>query len=160
MGSGHGYICSKCGNEYEVLLGVGMRTYETTIDKIKNGVYGNEWKDIFSSQEYMAVDAEKNLYTCKCGNWTVEHSLSLYAPKEPDKIPDKQYGIKTVKEWGYVPYVMKYDLDNDYYCIKHYIHRCQKCGSEMQKTDTKTIHSLPCPECGNINSISSFVNWD
>lgn len=155
----HGYIfeCSKCHIEYDTPVGVGMmfrHVYRQIVDEIKSGTYGNEWKDIFSSQKYTAVDAENNLYTCKCGNWTVEPSLSLYAPKEPDKIDS------SLKEYGYVPCVMKYDLDDDYYCIGHYIHRCQKCNSEMQETDIKTITSLPCPECGNINSVSGFERWD
>ena len=36
-------------------------------------------------------------------------------------IINKRYGEKTVKEWGYVPYVMPSDLKYDYTFIKSYL---------------------------------------
>ena len=118
MGRGYCFECKKCHYEYDVCVGFGMLfsyTYKQIVNEIKNGVYGNEWKDIFLSRNDIAVNAEKYLYTCQCGNWSVKPSLSLYAPKNSDKP------------------IESYDLKLDYYCTgiisiyaKNVVRKCIK----------------------------------
>lgn len=167
MGQGYSYKCSECGNDYNVWLGRGMGfsdTYNETINDIKAGKYGELWRDFFNEVPYMAVDAERYLFICKeCGKWKVDKNLSLYAPKRPEAIPRKRYGIKTVEEWGYVPYVMSYDLMRDYRLVHKYAHICEKCGKDMSvigTDDLNKVEKLPCPECGTINDVYGYVNWD
>ncbi|MCM1313800.1 MAG: hypothetical protein NC040_02415 [Muribaculaceae bacterium] len=149
MGHGYCFDCKKCHYEYDVCVGSCMLfsyTYKQIVNEIKNGVHGNNWKYVFSSRNDMVVNATKYLYICQCGNWSVEPSLSLYAPKNSNKL------TKT--------YVMEYDLKSDYYCIINYIHICKKCGAEMYKTDITHKTLLPCPKCNNINQTSGIINWD
>ncbi|MDE6833399.1 MAG: hypothetical protein K2J39_04020 [Ruminococcus sp.] len=149
MGRGYSYNCEKCNYEYDVCVGWGMLfdyTYNKIVHEIKNGVYGDDWKDIFSSQDDLVVNATKYLYTCSCGNCSVEPSLSLYASKDSNKPAPI--------------YVMEYYLQCDYYCIGHYTHICKKCGSEMHKTDSTYKTILQCPKCEHINQPSGFVDWD
>ena len=164
MGRGFKFVCKNCGHEYDAFFGIGMfflDVYEACIADIKSGKYGEEWKALLQSQEYIAVDAEKYLYVCKsCGNWKIDMSLSLYAPKEPDKIPDIQYGIKTVKEWGYVPYVTSVDLEENYSFMKSYVHKCDRCGKRMHKDFLDYSTHLPCPKCGTENNVYSPFFWD
>lgn len=98
MGIGYGFVCQKCNYEYNVCVGYGMffsYTYKHIINEIKSGSYGDDWKDIFSKQDNIVVNIEKYFYTCPCGNWSVEPSLSLYVPKDFYKPTEK--------------YVMEYD---------------------------------------------------
>ena len=166
MGCGVGFKCSKCGKEYETHTGIGMgfpMVYKRTIDEVKNGRYGEEWKRLALSEDFVAVDAERYLYICeKCGYWTVDLDLSLYAPNDPETIKTMQYGEKTVEEWGKVPYVMRWDLEQDYHLLKKRIHKCKKCGDSMRIATSEEEYRLPCPECGGTPEKGSIceINWD
>lgn len=72
----------------------------------------------------------------------------------------KQYGIKTVEEWGYVPYVMGYNLKAEYSLIKVYVHKSKKYGKRMHKAKEEEIQNLPCTKCGTENATSGLVMWD
>ena len=165
MGRGSKFRCKNCGYEYFVLVGLGgmfPQAYQDCITDIESGKYGEEWKTLLKSQKYVAVDAEVYLYVCRsCGNWKTDMSLSLYAPNDPDKIPDIQYGIKTVKEWGYVPYVTSVDLEENYSFMKSYVHKCDKCGKRMHKDFLDNSSHLPCPKCGTKNiKVPGILRWD
>ena len=59
MGSGFEYKCSKCNNEYGITLGIGMMypvVYKELVDEVKNGAFGEEWKQLFDNTENIAVD--------------------------------------------------------------------------------------------------------
>ena len=163
MGSGYGFKCSSCGYEYDVCTGIGMlfpQEYKKLLSDIKQGKYGTEWKELALSEEYVAVEAERFLYVCgKCNNWKVDYGMSLYAPNEPEAIKKKKYGIKTVEEWGEVPYISSWE---EYHIIKPYIHKCVRCGNDMRKGADKEILSLPCPKCGSKPDPEYFniINWD
>lgn len=166
MGSGYSFKCKKCRHEYSIHLGIGMmfpNVYRSCLSDIKEGKYGEEWKKLALSEEYIAVDASRYLYICdSCGNWDLTYSLSLYKPKNPQSIPDKQFGIKTVREWGYVPYVTPRDLNCNYIFLKSYVHKCDKCGNRMHKIDEDDILSLSlsCPKCGTENKVRDEIMWD
>lgn len=166
MGSGVGFKCSKCGKRYCANTGIGFRFpefYKEILKDVKEGKYGEEWKSLSLSQELVAVDAELYLYVCKkCGHWEVEPGLSLYAPKDVNLIKSKQYGIKTVEEWGEVPYVMSMDLEEDYQLLKRHVHKCGKCGGVMHKATKEEEGNLPCPDCGGApeKGYAEIINWD
>ena len=164
MGIGLNFKCQKCGKEYRVMRGVGMMfplTYERTMEAIKEGRYGEQWKQIVTETSYAAVNAEKEVYLCSsCGSWRTERNLSLYRPNDPEQIRTKQYGIKTVEEWGDVPYVDRDDLKRDYKLIKAFPHKCGKCGKRMRKAKEAEIKKLPCPRCGTVNSSNGILLWD
>ena len=165
MGTGYNFKCKKCHYEYMLFLGIGMRfpsKYRECLNDIKEGKYGEEWKQLALSQEYIAVDASKYLYFCNfCGNWEISYSLSLYKPKDPNSVLNQQFGIKTVREWGYVPYVTPHELEHDYTFIKSYVHKCSKCGKRMHKTDTEQLTSSACPKCGTQNRLfNEKIYWD
>ena len=164
MGRGYTFKCKKCQNEYSVSCGIGgafPHVYRSCLSDIIAGKYGEEWKELALSEKYIAVDASRYLYICNsCGNWELTYSLSLYKPKDPKSIPDKQFGIKTVREWGYVPYVTPSDLEDDYIFLKSYVHKCCKCGKRMHKANTDHLASLACPKCGTENEVNGTIRWD
>ncbi len=165
MGKGYSYVCSKCGKNFDVFLGIGMMfpvIYRRTIEEIKSGKYGEEWKKIFNSQPYTATNAHKYLYKCKnCGYWEESKELSLYVPNDLESFPKTQFGIKTVEEWGYVPYVTEIELKYDYHLIKRYIHKCPKCGKTMnQATEKNEFLTLSCPDCGALAKREGELMWD
>lgn len=149
MGCGYGFECQKCHYEYDVRTGTGMffsYTYNKIVSEIKNGIYGNDWKNILLSRDDIIVNITRYLYICPCGNWSVEPALSLYIPKDFYKPTGK--------------YVTEYELKNNYNCKMRYIHKCKKCNSEMTETTATISMHLPCPECNTLNPASSFINWD
>ena len=145
-------------------MGIGMRfpnTYMQLMNSIANGEYGPAWKALLNSQKYVAVNAEKDVYICRhCGHWETEYVLDLYVPKIPEHIHNKQYGVKTVAEWGYVPYVTSYDLAEDYVLLKHLVHKCPNCGRRTHKGKKTELQELSCPKCGKNNKINSYIHWD
>lgn len=164
MGKGYAFKCKTCGHEYNVNIGIGFmypQIFRETLEKIAAGEYGAEWKEAYDKNLYVAIDAATVLFKCnKCGNWEKGKDISLYAPNHPELIPTKQYGEKTVEEWGYVPYVTYSDLVNEYHLIKPYQHKCKRCGEDMQPSN-EVPECLPCPNCGSESEmLPSIIMWD
>lgn len=163
MGYGEMFKCSKCGNEYDVCLGIGFLHPDVCreeLKKIKKGKYGEDWKKLALSEEYTVVDTENFVYICgKCGHWVNENAVSLYAPKDAAKLKKKKYGIKTVEEWGEVPYIMD---PKDFRLLKRKVHKCSKCGELMHKATPEEIDNLPCPKCGGekMKDYGNSFYWD
>ena len=93
MGYGEEFKCSKCGYEYMYGVGVGFmfpKVYEELLESVKEGDYGEEWKELVLKTDNIAIDAETYLYCCKsCGNWKTEEGLSLYVPKDMETLKKK-----------------------------------------------------------------------
>ena len=164
MGQGYCYTCKKCKYEYTVHLGVGMMyptVYRRLLEAISNGEYGSELQEVYNDTPYAAINGNRVIYLCNgCGYWEHGTDISLYEPNDPESIPKKQYGIKTVEEWGHVPYVTEYELKENYHQNKRYYHRCCNCGKRMHKTSSRELKNLPCPNCGCENQSSGDLFWD
>ena len=85
MGNGRVFRCEKCNNGSILMVGVGAGfpdEYKEVIKDIKNGVYGENYKEKLLSRKDIAVDLETNLYVCdKCGDWNVNYCFDFYIPK-------------------------------------------------------------------------------
>ncbi len=164
MGKGYSYICKKCKHKYGVSTGAGMMypiLYRELIDAISEGKYGAELQESYENTPYAAVDAENIVYICReCGAWEEDTDVSIYAPNDPDSFSKKEYGEKTVAEWGYVPYVMQQELEEEFHVVKKYYHYCSKCGKRMHKASADELKNLPCPECGTVNHANDGFMWD
>ena len=167
MGKGYFYQCRRCKNQYRVHLGCGMRfpaVYEGLLKDVQSGEYGAEMQLLSQMKEFIAIDANEYLYYCKyCGQWEVSPSMSMYAPNDPESIRNMHYGTKTVGEWGYVPYVMDYDLERSYHLIKVYHHMCPNCRRWMKQIisdEDLLFQKLKCPECGSDDVICETFLWD
>ena len=72
MGMGKIFKCENCGESFITMMGIGMNfpfEYQEIVNDIKNGKYGEEFKDLMLSREGVVVDLEKCLYICdKCGS--------------------------------------------------------------------------------------------
>ena len=71
MGYGYDYKCKTCKKKYSVRLGIGFSfpsVYRRLLSDIKDGKYGDTFKNILESKKYVAVDAEKELYNCRGNN--------------------------------------------------------------------------------------------
>ena len=168
MGRGNTYKCEKCDEVYNITLGVGMLypiAYEELIEEIKSGAYGDDWKELFLSWDFVVADAKLYFYYCEsCGQWEVSKDASLYAPNDVESLKKEQFGEKTVEEWGYVPYADTAD-DETYHLLKKRIHVCLKCNSEMTRYNESQLNDpvfneLGCPECGTINPNLGMLFWD
>lgn len=169
MGSGKTYKCKNCGEEYHVMTGIGLgfpMFFRNTIKDIKAGRYGEEWKTLINSGEYIVPDAETYLFYCKqCGAWEVGEDLSLYQPKDIEAMKKKQFGETTVEERGEIPFATMRDFKEEYNLVKKRIHYCPKCNEEMTRCDDwdemeKLLSELPCPECSTKNEPQGSILWD
>ena len=164
MGQGYSYRCKKCGHEYSVDPGMGMlypNVFRERLAEIAEGAYGTELKDLIDNTDYAAIDASSVVYICSyCNRWELGTDVTLYAPNDPESIAKKQYGILTVEEWGYVPYVTRWNLEREYHVLKRYYHKCEKCGRRMHKASDYEEQNLSCPKCGEPNSTDRFFFWD
>ena len=164
MGQGYSYKCKKCHCGYSAHFGVGMmypEVYSEKLAEIKNGAYGSDWKELCEKTAYVALNAKTVIYVCDaCKKWEHGTDVTLYAPNDPNLIAKRKYGIKTVEEWEYVPYVSEGKLKTDYHMIKRYFRKCDKCGRRMHKANKKEIESLPCPKCGEPNTFDCILMWD
>ena len=119
-----------------------------------------------NSEEFVVADAEKYLYYCKdCKTWKVAEDLSLYAAKDPEAIRKRQFGIKTVEEWGEIPYASGMDFEDDYRLLQKRMHKCPKCRKGMIRytegdLDDPVFADLPCPKCGAPLESSGYIMWD
>ena len=159
MGDGINFVCSECGKEYSVSLGIGFnfpRDYRKCLLEVKKGKYGSEWKELYLNNQYVAVNADRHVYLCKkCGHWVVEEDLSLYIPNNLDVISIK------IKEMGKDYYVMDDELKEDYHLLKRRIHKCSNCGKVMHKANFEEIVNLKCPKCGGKpRFIPCWFSWD
>ena len=152
MGEGFTYYCKKCHHSYSVMLGIGMLfpfEYEEEVGKITDGVYGDEWRDLFQKTPNAAIDAGKVLYICdNCRRWEIGTDITIYLPKDPDA------------DWGIVPYVVKSDLKSDYRVLKRHYHVCNTCKKRMHKATFEEMMELYCPKCGEKNMAQDLVDWD
>lgn len=164
MGKGLGFHCKKCHYEYEVRTGIGMRfpiAYREALKSIAAGDYGIELQKLFNANPLAAINGEGIVYICRaCGKWEEGLDPTLYVPDDPEQILNQQFGEKTVREWGYVPYVMDYDLQEQYHVIKRIYHKCSHCGKRMHKATNAELETLPCPKCGEPNRATDFICWD
>ena len=164
MGKGFSFRCKNCQKEYSVLLGYGFgypREYKSRIDEIASGKYGKEMQSMLEDNPYLAVNAGTVLYVCNnCAYWETGKDLSLYSPKDTETVLKTKYGEKTVEELGYIPYVMEWDLKDDYHIVKRYYHRCPECGKRMKKFFDPDTVNLKCPKCGLINEPIDEMRWD
>ena len=165
MGSGMNFRCKSCGYKYSAWYGIGMMfptVYSKVLKKVKNGKYGKELREKALNTPFVAVDAEKHVYKCsKCGAWKCEEGLALYEPNDIEKFKAIRIGDKTVGELGEGPCVFGPYFD-DYHIVKQYVHKCDKCGSSMQKASEEEIENLPCPKCGGEpeEDFSGIILWD
>ena len=173
MGSGFRFECNNCGEEYSVLLGAGFAfssEYEKVNDDVRRGEYGKEWQTIINSAEYIQADAESYFFHCgRCGCWKEDYGLSLYAPNDVESLKKEQYGIKTVEEWGHVPYAFFGNSNPDFHLLKRRIHKCPDCNKAMKKHTYKQLleriydddsFKIKCPKCGNNLEVNGAIRWD
>ena len=155
MSKGYNFKCKKCGEEYSVFTGIGMlmpMEYRQTLDEIRQGVWGEEYKQTLADNPLMAVDVEEEVYICgTCGRWKNEKNMDLYAPNHPEE--------KTVAEKGCEPFVMRADLLENYRLVKRRVHYCE-CGKRMRRATDSEARNLPCPHCGEVNTAQTPVLWD
>ena len=158
MGAGMKLECPECGYEECVPLGIGMGfpgEYRRTVKRIREGKYGEEWKNLLESVPGAAINAEEELYVCSsCGHFQMEEVLSVYQPKEEqsslDSSADKDQKIN---------YVLPEELPGRYKLVKAYVHRCKKCGKRMKRYAEGD--QLKCPECrmGSMMQTERYM-WD
>ena len=156
MGNGRVFRCEKCNNGSILMVGVGAGfpdEYKEIIKDIKNGVYGENYKEKLLSRKDIAVDLETNLYVCdKCGDWNVNYCFDFYIPKDKediDKISKEDF------------YIYPNELKERFERIEQIVHYCDECKNEMRKiVDINEDISLKCNICNSNMKEEGFMNWD
>lgn len=151
MGSGKVFKCKACGEEFSATTGVGMMfptVYEKTVQNIRSGEYGEDWKKFFGEHPDGVVNCEKELLICEeCGVPRIEMNLSLYLPKE---------GAKNIPKMPFGNDFRKFTL------YAKYPHKCDKCGGACNVVKSAKIKRVTCPECGGgmEEDIGGAILWD
>ena len=171
MGTLKLYECGKCGYSRGFSLGIGMR-YPRASDAMKESIeagdYGPELKAAYDNCELPAVRPESAVYICpNCGCWDIHRDASIYEPVDVESAKKKQFGIKTVEEWGGIPYVMGYEIESgEYRLVSRYSPVCPECGEGMVRAmekgeDEPEASALKCPRCGSLSaSVAEVGFWD
>ncbi|MGN0301781.1 MAG: hypothetical protein ACI4BI_02775 [Anaerotardibacter sp.] len=133
------YVCKDCKLKYSAETGIVddfLPTYEQTINAIKEGAYGPEWKSAFDEIIEVAVDHTYEVYVCpQCNRWENTPDLSLYIPRDEASLERIRSAKLTVDRWGAVRPVMRHDLRNCYRLFKERKHLCPTCNINMEKVD-------------------------
>lgn len=169
MGFGMGFCCPHCGHKFSIGLGVGFffdKEFQKTNEAAKNGDYGEEWQQLMNSEELVVTDSESYFYKCeRCCYWEVDKDLSLYVAIDPEKMWNRQYGTKTAREWGKIPYAYVRTEKEDWRLLKKRSHVCPDCEHEMKcytNTDAEAFRELRCPACDKVFETRepSVFFWD
>ena len=157
MGAGMKLECPECGYEESISLGYGMFfpvTYREKVEMIRDGWYGEEWKNLLESVPDAAVNMDMALYVCSaCGHFQNEEVLSVYQPKEQSSQDGPADQDQTID------CVLPEELPGRYKLVKAYVHRCKKCGKRMKRYAEGD--QLKCPECrmGSMMQTERYM-WD
>lgn len=151
MGYGFEVKCKKCKFKQMYLLGVGMmfpEVYRRIVESVRNGEYGEEWKECFKKNTGAVIRAEQRLYQCSyCNNIEQDYDLSLYLNKN-----------ETAPEHGY--WLYDGDFNHEYKFVKSYVHKCSKCSKRMHVVKNYENTTLPCPKCGSNLKIDYGIRLD
>lgn len=173
MGLVMGCTCKKCGYRFEADMGVGLmypKTYQSTIDKIRKGFYGQQGKEFLEVFPNGAISREEIVVQCDdCRKLTCVPDLTLYIPKEdydPDK-RDRSIPWSSACTGKDREYVSPDELEVNYEAFERYNHRCPYCNShasvlpgfteDVSKNQDKFVH---CPNCGSLLEIEIEGLWD
>ncbi len=160
MGMTIKFSCCRCGYEKKMDLGVGMftdidRLFNGIVDNVRDGRYGEEWKEEIQRDPSLVVNVSDEIYICPtCGFFKTGLNLSLYKPVAESSVSssgsEKKYGTDLTLE-----------LSRHYRLYKKYPHCCEKCGEQMNIYKMHEGKTEPtCPECGGKGRISEDVFWD
>lgn len=151
LGRGYYFYCTKCKEEHFFYVGVGMlfpMVYKKTVENIKSGKYGKEWKSFFEKYPNGMINAYKEVYYCpKCHLAKSQLNLSFYKPLDPNEpeVTDVSYQLD----------FSKYSL------VKEYTHICRQCDQNMRNA-ARNIWLMPvnCPKCGERMTYGGKLLWD
>ncbi len=165
MGSGFGYICPKCGFEFEAEIGIGFMfpiVYAEAVQKAKYGKLGEEIQNFFKEHKDGAIDAEYVVLCCEdCSHLTTDMDLTMYIPKEkkPEKLEHGRWAVAAPFEGA--DYVTWFDLEEYYTKFAEYPHKCDRCGGKMKILHEEDDMNILCPECGApLEQSDKIVMWD
>jgi len=153
MGNADLFVCKKCRYEFYAATGIGMMfpiAYKHTVEEIKDGKYGEEWKRHLEDHPDAAVNCESDFFVCvDCGVPKTDLNLSLFLP---------------VKKRKRASYVLPDDLKKrkQFQLLAEYTHRCEKCNGVCKQLGEDERPVLKCPECdGEMEiDISRMMLWD
>ena len=171
MGTMMMYKCNNCGFSKKLHLGSGMMLPHVSDElksSIASGEYGPELKGAYEECKLPVVCPESKVYECpKCGCWDVYQDVSVYEPTDVAAARKKRFGIKTVAEWGKIPYVFEHELESDEYrLVREFTPSCPKCGEGMHAHRSRAVKNggaakLKCLHCGaSDGSFELFGCWD
>lgn len=164
--------CIRCDNELNDILFRDAGVYVINCKKASVGTIQRHFKLGF-------VRAERILNQLKQKGVVVEDGMSyrimmeltefesrcrndksFYDPENHSERTDITYIKQTVEELGYIPYVMEYEIKENFKILKRKYHQCSQCGKRMHRAKGNEFLALKCPKCGADNECTRFIKWD
>lgn len=165
------YVCERCGKRKIIWNGIGKGfpvMYNLLVNEIRDGKYGKEIQELYSSNDQMKIDASKVIYYCKsCKEWEEDYNFDLYLPKEEtNKIHNLCWTVDEVNSNERdmnEEYVAPWDLYKNYKLFKRHEKSCLKCNQSYEKIQADPMgldgeifdsskYTVKCKECGSIMS--------
>ena len=135
MGNCMGVKC-KCRNK-SLSLGSGWNysdVYRKASEDIKNGLYGEEMKQLINETGLVSIDANYRAYLCEdCGYIDALVCCDLYRPN-----------------------CAVHSHNNSCSLLKECEHFCPICKKKLTKLDERDIKRMKCPKCGEKYSNYTF----
>ena len=141
-------FCESCGKNHYITIGGGLYIEgfsDNLTRKMKNGAYGEEYKELVNSKPFVFVDGIRKVYYCdNCENWTIEETLDLYSSNAT-----------------YITIFSLYSNPEKFTLMKEFKHICKKCNHTMRKLDDDEDDKLKCLNChSDLVSKGHGIDWD
>lgn len=165
MGSGIKLECKKCGFELSASLGIGFlypNVCEEILQKMKEGVFGEEFKEDATTIPNVAIHQETSLFVCDhCGDLVVDDVIDLCALIEGKKKRDGKF-CSAMDYPADISYVMTVDIGDTYRIVRSVEHKCEKCNNPLRvvKQIKRSLGALKCPKCKEKLSVGDAYCWD
>jgi len=161
LGFGYELLCTNCGFNQGIHLGIGFRYPQQCADilrKIKDGKYGKCFAEAAESTPNAAVHFSNELFICdSCGSWLSDTAVDLCAPIS--EAPNRTGRFCAANSSAQThPYVLKHEIGHLYRVVKSKPHTCSKCKYSLRPATS--ADKLICPECGGILIKGCEINWD
>lgn len=161
MGRGYELKCEKCGYSCKVRFGIGF-AYQSAcaiiLEEMKKGTYGKRFREAAVNTVGAAIHHDCSIFICDhCGNWRNDVRIDLCAPIGAPKKRIHRFSV-AANDPTDVPYVMEFEIGNDYSVVRSKRHLCGKCRHQMRQI--KKDEKLQCPECKCELVKDNVLCWD
>lgn len=161
MGDGYELKCKRCSYTHDVYDGIGFSypmVCAEILEEMKKGAYGKRFMEDALNTAGAAIHHDRSIFVCDhCGNWRDDAVIDLCAPIGEPQERTGRFSV-AVDYPSDVPYVMEFEIGDQYSVVRSRQHLCGKCRQQMRPI--KKNEKLKCPECGGQLVKGDAFCWD